>query len=139
MSLKNFDTNRGPLVRSIFVIFLYVLKSPLLVFLRLTFLNQQDSTPFNIFALELKFGISNPNLKIRFKVFFNIVLFVAHSISNRYSLSYSMIFRAPMSDIRRPSYYGSGAPDPGAFIQCVNIREPTIYELWCHGIDGLCR
>ena len=44
-----------------------------------------------------------------------------------------------MGDIWRPYDYGGGDPDPGAFIQCVDGREPMIHELWCHGIDGLCR
>ena len=45
MSLKSLGLNRGLLVRSLVIFFLYLLKSPLLVFLRLTFLHQQESDP----------------------------------------------------------------------------------------------
>ena len=44
-----------------------------------------------------------------------------------------------MGDIYLTSDSGSGAPYLGAFIQCVDSREPMIHELWCHGIDGICR
>ena len=44
-----------------------------------------------------------------------------------------------MGDIWRPSDSGSRALYPGAFIQYINGREPMIHELWCHGIDRLCR
>ena len=43
MSLKNLGSNLGPLVPTLFVLYLYVLKSPVPVFLRLTFLQQQGS------------------------------------------------------------------------------------------------
>ena len=45
MSLKKFGLNPGPLVRTIFVILLYMLNILLLVFLRLAFLHQQESNP----------------------------------------------------------------------------------------------
>ena len=41
MRLTNLGLNPGPLVRTIFFILLYVLNIPLLVFLHLTFLDQQ--------------------------------------------------------------------------------------------------
>ena len=44
-----------------------------------------------------------------------------------------------MGDIRQHSDSGSRALDTGAFIQCVNDRDPMIHELWCHRIDRLCR
>ena len=31
-----------------------------------------------------------------------------------------------------------GGPETGAFIQCINGREPQIHVLWCHGIDRIC-
>ena len=57
-SLANLGLNWGPLVRTLFV---YLLKSPLLLFLRLIFLHQQESNPkvvdlIQFFALVLKFG-----------------------------------------------------------------------------------
>ena len=30
------------------------------------------------------------------------------------------------------------APSPRVFIQCVNGQEPMSYDLWSHGLDGLC-
>ena len=99
---------------------------------------QRWLTPFNIFALKLKFVIFPPNVKICFIVFFSIIWFCAHSIYNRYDLSYSMILRTPMGDIRRPSEYGSRDPDTGAFIQWVDGGEPTSHKLWYQGIGGIC-
>ena len=42
-----------------------------------------------------------------------------------------------MGNICRTSKYGSRVSETGAFIQCVNGREPQIHELWCHGIYGI--
>ena len=39
-----------------------------------------------------------------------------------------------MGDIRRPYDYGSGDWYPGAFIQCIDGKEPMINKLWFHGI-----
>ena len=44
-----------------------------------------------------------------------------------------------MGDIRRNYDSGSGDPDPGAFLQCVNGREPMVHKFWCHRVDRLCR
>ena len=43
--MMDLGLNRGPLVHIISVLFLYVLDIPLLVFLRLIFLHQQESNP----------------------------------------------------------------------------------------------
>ena len=43
-----------------------------------------------------------------------------------------------MGDIWRHCGYGSRAPDPGAFIRCVDGRDPMIHEFCCHGIYGIC-
>ena len=45
MGLTNLGLNLGPLVPTLFVLFLYVLKSPLLVFLNLIFSHQKESNP----------------------------------------------------------------------------------------------
>ena len=45
MILENLGLNRSPLVRTLFVVFIYMLKSPLVVFLCLTFFHQQESNP----------------------------------------------------------------------------------------------
>ena len=139
----NLGLSTGPLVHTIFWLLLYVLKSRLLVFLRLMFCTngsriQRLSTIFNIFALKLKVRIFHPNLKICFIVFFTIVWFVAHIVSNHYYLSYIMIRCNTMVDIHRPSDSGSRDPDTGAFIQCVDGRDPMIHKLWCHRTDRLC-
>ena len=99
---------------------------------------QRWSTLLNIFTLILKFGIFHPNIKISFIVFFTVVWFVACSVSNRWSLSCRMILHTPMGAIQKPSDSGSRAPYPGAFILCVDGRDPMIHELWCHRIYGLC-
>ena len=44
-----------------------------------------------------------------------------------------------MGDIHRNSNCGSGGPETGAFIQCVNGIEIQIHELLCWDIDGICR
>ena len=44
-----------------------------------------------------------------------------------------------MGDIYRPSNYGNGGPETGAFIQCVNDIEIQIHELSCWNIYGICR
>ena len=44
-----------------------------------------------------------------------------------------------MGDIHRPSNYGSGGPETGALIQCVNGRKTQIHKLLCWDIDGICR
>ena len=94
-------------------------------------------TIFNIVLLKLKFAISHLYLKILFMVFFTIVSCFAHSISNPCNFSYSMTHCSPMGYIWRPSDSGIWAPHPGAFIHCVYGREPMIYKLWCHKIDGI--
>ena len=45
MSLINVVLNLGPMVRTTFVLLLYVLEIPLLVFLRLMFSHQQELNP----------------------------------------------------------------------------------------------
>ena len=50
-----------------------------------------------------------------------------------------MIRRAPMGDICRPSNSGSGGPETGACIQCINGQEPQIHELRCWDIVRICR
>ena len=42
MSMTNLGLNQGPLVRSLFVIFISVLNRPSLLFLRMTFLHQRE-------------------------------------------------------------------------------------------------
>ena len=44
-----------------------------------------------------------------------------------------------MGDIHTPSNYGSGGPETGALIHCVNGRETQIHELLCWDIDGIFR
>ena len=44
-----------------------------------------------------------------------------------------------MGGIRQPYNYSSRYPDPGAFIQCVDGRDPMIHELWGHENDSICR
>ena len=132
----------GPLVCTIFALFIYMMKILLLVFFRLTIFTNRSRvqrwlTPFNIFALKLKFVVFPPNSKISFVVFFATVLFFSHRVSKRCALSYSIICRAPIGDIRQPSDSGSGAPDPDAFIQYVDGRQPMSQKLWCHRIDGI--
>ena len=119
MSLNILVMNPVPLVRTLFVILLYVLKIPLLVFFCLAFLHQQESNPkvvvsFQYFALILRFGIFVPNLKISFIFSLSVV---SHCISKRCSFPYSMLRQAPMGDIWRPSDSGS-------------------HELWSRGLDG---
>ena len=50
-----------------------------------------------------------------------------------------MLLYSTIGDIMLPSTSVSGDPDPIFFIQCVNGREPIAHELWCHGLEGLCR
>ena len=132
--------NRGPLVCTIFVLFLYILKIPLLLFLRLDVLYQQEFNPkvvdsFQFFALALKFRIFVPNFKISFIVFLSLVF---HCVSNRCSLSYSMLRCAPIGYFWRPYNYGIVDPDTKFFIQCYNGRDPMIQELWCHRLASIC-
>ena len=42
-----------------------------------------------------------------------------------------------MGYIHRPSKSGSGVSDTGAFIQCVNGREPQNHEFLCWDIDEM--
>ena len=119
--------NPGPLVCTLFALFIYGPNSTLLVFLSLKFSHQQDYIPkvldsFQYFVLKLNFGILPRNFKISFTVFFNIVQFYAHSISNRCAFSCSRIRHSPMSDIHLHSDYGSRDPDTGDFIQYVDCR-----------------
>ena len=44
-----------------------------------------------------------------------------------------------MGDIRWPSNTGSRSTKDTAFIQCVDVREPQIHELWCLGLDNITR
>ena len=48
-----------------------------------------------------------------------------------------MIRRAPMGSIHKPSNFGSRSTESTAFIQCVDVREHQIHELWCLGLDGI--
>ena len=141
MSLMNLGLIWGPLVHTLVVIFLYVLKSQLLMFCIWCFCNNRNqiqrwSTCFNIFALELKFGISVPNFKISFIVLLYIVW---HCISKWCYLSYIIIRRSPMGDVWRPYDSGIRACYSRIFIQYVNGREPMDHELWSSGFDGLNR
>ena len=87
-------------------------------------------TPFNIFAIKLKFLILHPYFKTSFIFFFTVVRFFFPQ--RLQPLPLGLQNDPPLSDS------GSGAPDPGAFIQCVDGREPIIQELWCQGIDRIC-
>ena len=93
---------------------------------------------FWAYAMQRK--ITPPKVRIHTILWNNkeIVWFLSHSVSNRCYLSYSMIRRYPMVDISRPSDYGSGAPEPGYFIQCIDGIEPMIQKSWCHRIGGIC-
>ena len=71
MSLKNLGLYRGPIVRTLFVIFIYVLESLLLVFLCLKFPHQQDSNP-KVAETILHQQVLNP------KVVDSIKYFCAH-------------------------------------------------------------
>ena len=78
MSLTNLGLNTGPLVSAIFVLILYVLKSPLLVFLPLTFLHQQELNPKMVNSFQYfhaRFEVWNLRSKFqnRFIFFLSIV------------------------------------------------------------------
>ena len=141
MSLTNLGMNQGFLVCTFFVIFLYILKSLLLMFLCLTFSQQQELNPkvvdsFQYFCACFEVWNFVPNLKINFIVFLSIV---SNCISDRCSFPYNILRRAPIINTWRPSDSGSGDPDPIILIQCVNGREPMSQELWSHILYGISR
>ena len=143
MSLTNLGLNPDYTVRILFVIFLYVPNISLLVLLRLMFFHQHKSNSkvvdyFQHFCVQFKFGIFYSNFNISFIFLCSIFWFVAHSFSNPWSLSYIMICCVQMGDIRQPFDSSGGDLDPGAFLWCLDGREPMIHELWCHRIYGLC-
>ena len=142
MSLTNLDMNWGPLVRTIFVIFILVLKIPVLMFLGLAFSHQKGLNPKMFDSIQYFCACFEAwNFRVQFQNHFIFILsIVSHCYSNRCSLPYNILRRAPMGSIRIPSDgTGSGAPDPRVFIQCVKGREPMDNELWYHGLDCLCR
>ena len=108
MILTNMVLTPGPLLRTIFEIFLYVLNIPLLAFFPSEvlaptgFYSKGYLTSFNIFVLKLKFVIFHPNFKISFIVSFHIVLIFSHRVSNRCTLYYIIKRRAPIGDIQHP-------------------------------------
>ena len=131
----NLGPNWGPLVCTLSVIFIYVLKVRYWCFCAWHFCTnriqiQRCSTSFNIFALALKFGIFARNFKISF--------LVSRCFSNHCPLPYNITRRATMVSIWRP-YDGTGSrdTDPIILIQCINGQQPMYNELWSHGLDGL--
>ena len=75
MSLTNLGLNRGPLVRTLFVLFIYVLESPFLMFLCLMFSHQQELNPKVVKSFQYIracFEVWNffPNFKSFFKFLF---------------------------------------------------------------------
>ena len=139
MSLANLGLNWGPLVHNIFVIFLYVLKSPLLVLLRLTFSHQHKSNPKVVDLLQYccaRFEVYNFHFK--FKNQYYSFPFCGLTLHLQPLFFYNMLRRASMGGIRRPSNYDSGDLYPAVFIQCVSEREPMAREFWSHKMGGIC-
>ena len=144
MSLTSLDLNRGSLVRTIFVLFLDVLKSLLLVFLCLTFCASRSQiqrwlTRFNIFVLTVMFVIFGHNFKISLIVFLSIFF---HCLFNHCSLPYNMPRHAPIGIVWCPyDVTVSRALYPIIFTQCVNGQDLIDNELcvilWSHGLDIL--
>ena len=78
-----------------------------------------------------------PSLKLIFIVIVLVRLRLIHS--NRCSFTKNMIRRAPIGAICRTSNYGSGGTEATAFIQCINVQEPQVHELWCLVLDRISR
>ena len=50
-----------------------------------------------------------------------------------------MTRRKPVGSIRWPSEYGRGGAEGPKFIQCMDVREPQIHEVWDFGSDIITR
>ena len=136
--------NPGPMVHTISPLLLYALEITLLAFWGLNFSLQHESSPkvvksFQYFCAQIGVWYVPFKFKNQFYSFLHYSLIFSHRVSNRCALSYIIICHDPIGDTRWPSDSGNGAPYTGSFIQCVDGRETTSHELWCHGIDRICR
>ena len=50
-----------------------------------------------------------------------------------------MARREPVGYIRQPSNSGSGDAEVPEFIQCLDVREPQVHEVWDFGDNGVAR
>ena len=132
MSLTNLVLNPDPLVHTLFTLFLCVFTSMLLVlvFGVLTILHQQESIPKVVDSLHY-FGAQITDFLSKFQNHFYSYSLTLHSqrLQPLYFFK-NIIWHTPIGDMCRPSKYGGGVPETGAFIQCVNGRDTKMHELW---------
>ena len=110
------------------------------IFLRWMCLYQQESSAKVVDSSKC-FGAPIPYFLSKFVTQFIVIVVVRLCLthSNRCGLTKNMIWGAPMGPINRTSDSSSRGTDTTAFIQYINGRETQINELWCLGLDRICR